>query len=358
MAAVSPDSSPTYLNAFRYDAYGKTCGTWHASAGSLTVPWRFQGRMLESSSASPATDLYDFGARSYDPSLGAFTSFDSVSGSAQNPLTLNRYLYANANPATLVDPDGHAAKCYGGDYCPLDVYSRNADAKDQWKIYQGLVKQHQDDMASGGHVVTTTATTPPRMVQEPCPAAGPDPSGQTRSCPAVYITEQQAKDEYGWGMSGLNPTAAGGANYASAALMCLMGGELDGVGCLPFVGMTVYTFANAGNNLLSGQLNPAEGWNGLDATTAGLGTAGMGLIDVGMSATLGLSFGIGVGSDLISQVAQDPGHLDLGHVVCSGLQSAWSASLAEQKAIGNNPKQAIIWDTINTIASTVQCKGT
>ena len=113
MAAVEPDSSPAYLNAFRYDAYGKTCGTWHASAGSLTVPWRFQGRMLESSSASPATDLYDFGARSYDPSLGAFTSFDSVSGSAQNPLTLNRYLYANANPATLVDPSGHSAQsCY------------------------------------------------------------------------------------------------------------------------------------------------------------------------------------------------------------------------------------------------------
>ena len=37
-------------------------------------------------------------------------SFDSVSGSAQNPLTLNRYLYANANPATMVDPDGHAAR--------------------------------------------------------------------------------------------------------------------------------------------------------------------------------------------------------------------------------------------------------
>jgi hypothetical protein len=32
-----------------------------------------------------------------------------VTGSAQNPLTLNRFLYANANPATLVDPDGHNA---------------------------------------------------------------------------------------------------------------------------------------------------------------------------------------------------------------------------------------------------------
>ena len=75
--------------------------------GSITSPWRFQGRILESADGS--TDLYDFSARSYDPGLGAFTSFDSVAGGAQNPLTLNRYLYANANPATLVDPTGHFA---------------------------------------------------------------------------------------------------------------------------------------------------------------------------------------------------------------------------------------------------------
>jgi RHS repeat-associated protein len=109
--AVSAGGSPTLLSAYRYDAYGETCGSWTADSGSLSVPWRFQGRLLESISGT-TTDLYDFGARSYDPSLGAFTSFDSVAGSAGNPLTLNRYLYANANPATLVDPDGHAARMY------------------------------------------------------------------------------------------------------------------------------------------------------------------------------------------------------------------------------------------------------
>jgi RHS repeat-associated protein len=105
VAALGPGASPLYLSAYRYDPYGETVGLWSASSG-LTVPWRFGGRILESDIGS-GTDLYDFGARSYDPSLGAFTSFDSVAGSAQNPLTLNRYLYASANPATLVDPDGH-----------------------------------------------------------------------------------------------------------------------------------------------------------------------------------------------------------------------------------------------------------
>jgi RHS repeat-associated protein len=70
----------------------------------VASPWRFQGRILESTAGS---DTYDFGARAYVPDLGTFTSLDSLAGSAQNPITLNRYLYALANPVTLVDPDGH-----------------------------------------------------------------------------------------------------------------------------------------------------------------------------------------------------------------------------------------------------------
>jgi RHS repeat-associated protein len=111
-ATADTTSGPNYLSAYRYDAYGETCAAYLAgSLSSDSNPWRFQGRILQSTSGQ--TDLYDFGARSYDPSLGAFTSFDSVAGSAQNPITLNRYLYALGNPETLVDPDGHLA-CGGG----------------------------------------------------------------------------------------------------------------------------------------------------------------------------------------------------------------------------------------------------
>ncbi len=131
VAAASSGSSPAYLDAYRYDPYGETCGSWAASSGSLTVPWRFQGRILESDIGA-GTDLYDFGARAYDPDLGDFTSFDTVSGSALNPLTLNRYLYASANPATLVDPDGHQVLSCGPD-----------------GIYCGYGKSFGDDDSSG-----------------------------------------------------------------------------------------------------------------------------------------------------------------------------------------------------------------
>ena len=59
------------------------------------------------SAPDPANPFYAAGGRYYDPNLAAFTQLDSVTGSAQDPLSLNRYLYAEANPATLIDPSGH-----------------------------------------------------------------------------------------------------------------------------------------------------------------------------------------------------------------------------------------------------------
>jgi RHS repeat-associated protein len=105
VAGQTNGSGGSLLDVLRYDAYGKAVGS-PGTPSSVPTPWRFQGRILESTSGS---DAYDFDARSYLPDLGTFTSLDSVTGSAQNPMTLNRYLYALGNPATLVDPDGHFA---------------------------------------------------------------------------------------------------------------------------------------------------------------------------------------------------------------------------------------------------------
>ena len=87
-------SGSTVTDAFRYDAYGLTEGT--VLAGSIPSPWRFQGKLLESTSGG--RDLYDFVARSYSPDIGAFTSLDSVAGSATNPVTLDRYLLRRRQP--------------------------------------------------------------------------------------------------------------------------------------------------------------------------------------------------------------------------------------------------------------------
>ncbi len=100
VAGLLNSSQTAVSDAYRYDPFGVTLNT----AGSSLNPYRFQGRLLESTSGQ-----YDFGARQYDPAIAAFTSLDTVMGQAQNPLSLNRYLYAHANPEVMIDLDGHRA---------------------------------------------------------------------------------------------------------------------------------------------------------------------------------------------------------------------------------------------------------
>jgi RHS repeat-associated protein len=107
-----------FTNALRYDPYGETLATWSGSGGSTPVGekhWKYQGR-LDVSPTALATPLYDGGARYYAPGMGAFTSLDTVAGSAQNPLSMNRFLFAEANPATMVDPTGHCTR-WMDDFC-------------------------------------------------------------------------------------------------------------------------------------------------------------------------------------------------------------------------------------------------
>ncbi|MGH7426320.1 MAG: RHS repeat-associated core domain-containing protein, partial [Candidatus Methylomirabilales bacterium] len=60
----------------------------------------------------PATGAYSLGPRLYDPGISRFVGADFYAGAAANlelaldPLTANRYLYAGANPASMID-DGH-----------------------------------------------------------------------------------------------------------------------------------------------------------------------------------------------------------------------------------------------------------
>ena len=128
-------------NALRYDAYGETLATGTGSGAPAPVGekhWKYQGR-LDLSPTALATPLYDGGARAYSPGLGTFTSLDTVAGSAQNPLTMNRFLYTEANPATLIDPTGHCTHYIDG-WCAdhpaggMTAGQQAAKQKHYWKM--------------------------------------------------------------------------------------------------------------------------------------------------------------------------------------------------------------------------------
>jgi RHS repeat-associated protein len=103
-AATVNAADDAILSATRYDAYGQRVATYD-SGGAFPTDWGFQGRL--DISPDPATPLYEFSARFYAPLLGTFTQLDTYPGDPASPLSLNRYLYAAANPWTLIDPTGH-----------------------------------------------------------------------------------------------------------------------------------------------------------------------------------------------------------------------------------------------------------
>lgn len=53
------------------------------------------------------TGLTYFGARYYDPEVGRFMGMDAVGFQDDNPISYNRYAYANNNPYRYSDPDGN-----------------------------------------------------------------------------------------------------------------------------------------------------------------------------------------------------------------------------------------------------------
>jgi len=139
-SASYPSSAIT--DAFRYDPYGELAAS--VTTGPST-PWRFNGNLLLTDTGT--TDLYDGGARSYDPALAAFTQLDSVSGNAQNPFSMNRYAYAWGNPVGMVDPSGHAACVVNGD--DLNPACQSSDSGSG--SGSGSGSKHHHSSGSGHH---------------------------------------------------------------------------------------------------------------------------------------------------------------------------------------------------------------
>ena len=139
-------SEATVVNAIRYDAYGQTITTGSAGAGAVgEKAWKYQGR-LDVSPTALGTPLYDMSARFYSPGAGVFTQLDSSLGGAQDPLSMNRFLYAEANPATLIDPTGHDACAFD---CDSD-YDNGGRSQGNHDVNPGSHESQRDHDSGSG----------------------------------------------------------------------------------------------------------------------------------------------------------------------------------------------------------------
>jgi len=104
------------LGELSYDAFGN-----EAASVLPEMPFRFAGERFD-----PATGLYDFRARNYDPGTGRFTSRDALLADDDDPSAYNPYHYAKSDPVNYVDPSGHMPMI--GYLIGLDQGQKGADA--------------------------------------------------------------------------------------------------------------------------------------------------------------------------------------------------------------------------------------
>jgi len=98
------DSSGEVTDAYWYDAYGNLV----ERVGSSENDYLFAGEQFDEELGQ-----YYLRQRYYDATTGRFTRRDTWEGNRTNPITLNKYLYANGNPVSYIDPSGLSPTTFG-----------------------------------------------------------------------------------------------------------------------------------------------------------------------------------------------------------------------------------------------------
>jgi choice-of-anchor A domain-containing protein/RHS repeat-associated protein len=88
----------TLTDTYDYEAFGEVL----TQTGSTENSYLFTGEQFDA-----GLNQYYLRARYYDQSVGRFTSMDTWMGNNNDPITLHKYAYGNADPSTFVDPSGN-----------------------------------------------------------------------------------------------------------------------------------------------------------------------------------------------------------------------------------------------------------
>jgi len=91
------DEAGAVTDRYTFSAFGKLLD----HQGSDPNAYLFAGESLD-----PNSGFYYLRARWMDPEGGRFVSIDPFAGLANEPITLHKYLYANADPIDATDPSG------------------------------------------------------------------------------------------------------------------------------------------------------------------------------------------------------------------------------------------------------------
>ena len=97
-ARALTDDIAVVTDTYDYDAFGVML----ESTGNSENSYLFSGEQFDSELGQ-----YYLRARNYDPYVGRFTQMDLWPGVKNDPISLHKYLYANADPINNTDPSGN-----------------------------------------------------------------------------------------------------------------------------------------------------------------------------------------------------------------------------------------------------------
>jgi RHS repeat-associated protein len=111
------DASGAVTDTYAYDAFGKVV----AQTGSTPNAYLYRGERYDAD-----LGLYHLRARHYNADRGRFMSLDPYQGDIDEPQSLHRYLYANADPVNFIDPTGLSSSSEYGFLTRISIAIRPA----------------------------------------------------------------------------------------------------------------------------------------------------------------------------------------------------------------------------------------
>ena len=130
------NESGIVTDTYAYDAFGNLL----KSKGNTENCYRYCGEQFDET-----TGLYYLRARYMDTSTGRFISQDTYQGNINGPVSLHKYLYANANPVAYSDPSGCVSKTLTDSVetliiitiCPYIISYKSEEQRNKWASYEG-----------------------------------------------------------------------------------------------------------------------------------------------------------------------------------------------------------------------------
>jgi RHS repeat-associated protein len=149
------DTTGTLKGTALYDPWGQVL----SATGEMASPPAQGAFGFQSDLTDPSTGQVDMGVRSYEPTLGRFSSPDPLLGDPASPPSLNRFTYAVGNPVTLSDPTG---LCPHPDECPPPPTFTAEQREDWFAVGEAMIQAQQGSGASPPAVAESVEGRPPR----------------------------------------------------------------------------------------------------------------------------------------------------------------------------------------------------